>query len=116
MFHRAAVIAAALAVTMAAVAAQISPERERARPHYRAGEAFLRIEAWKEAAKSFQQAIDIDPQFEDAYYGLGRAQMAHEAVCRRNRRPIRSAATCIGRREADASPISRKPAATGRIA
>ena len=41
-----------------------------------AGEGFLRIEAWKEAAKSFQQAIDIDPQFEDAYYGLGRAQMA----------------------------------------
>ena len=76
MFHRAAVIAAALAVTMAAVAAQISPERERARPHYRAGEGFLRIEAWKEAAKSFQQAIAIDPQFEDAYYGLGRAQMA----------------------------------------
>jgi tetratricopeptide (TPR) repeat protein len=76
MFHRAAVIAAALAVTIAAMAAQISSERERARPHYRAGEGFLRIEAWKEAAKSFQQAIDIDPQFEDAYYGLGRAQMA----------------------------------------
>ena len=75
MFHRAAVIAAALAMTMAAVAAQISPERERARPHYRAGEGFLRIEAWKEAAQSFQQAIDIDPQFEDAYYSLGRAQM-----------------------------------------
>jgi tetratricopeptide (TPR) repeat protein len=76
MLIRTAVIAAVCAVTWAAVVAQMSPERERARPHYRAGEGFLRIEAWKEAAKSFQQAIDIDPRFEDAYYGLGRAQMA----------------------------------------
>jgi tetratricopeptide (TPR) repeat protein len=76
MFKRSAAIAVAFAVAIAAVAAQISLERERARPHYRAGEQFLRIEAWKEAAKSFQQAIAIDPRFEDAYYGLGRAQMA----------------------------------------
>jgi tetratricopeptide (TPR) repeat protein len=76
MVNRITVIAAALAVTTAAGFAQTSLERDRARPHYRAGEEYLRIEAWKEAAKSFQQAIGIDPQFEDAYYGLGRAQMA----------------------------------------
>ena len=76
MFNRIAVAAALLTVTTAAGFAQTSIERERARPHYRAGEEYLRIEAWKEAATSFQQAIAIDPQFEVAYYGLGRAQMA----------------------------------------
>lgn len=35
----------------------------------------MRVEAWPEAAKSFQQAIDVDSQFEDAYYSLGRANM-----------------------------------------
>ena len=35
----------------------------------------MRVEAWPEAAKSFQQAIDIDPEFEDAHYSLGRAYM-----------------------------------------
>ena len=68
----------AVAVLMAAVttaAAQMSMDRQRARPHYKAGEEYMRIEAWPEAAKSFQQAIDIDSQFEDAYYGLGRANM-----------------------------------------
>ena len=34
----------------------------------------MRSEAWPDAAKSFQQAIDIDAQFEDAYYGLGLAR------------------------------------------
>jgi tetratricopeptide (TPR) repeat protein len=76
MFNRTVAIAAACFVAAAGAAAQVSPERERARPHYRSGEEYLRIEAWKEAAKAFQQAIDIDPQYEDAYYGLGRAQMA----------------------------------------
>ena len=77
MFSRALLAAAVVVVAVGGPTyAQISPERERARPHYRAGEAFLRIEAWAEAAKSFSQAITIDPRFEDAYYGLGRAQMA----------------------------------------
>ena len=64
----------------ATVVAQILPrerprDRERARPHYLAGWQFMRVEAWPDAVKSFQQAIDIDPQFEDAYYSLGRAYM-----------------------------------------
>jgi tetratricopeptide (TPR) repeat protein len=47
----------------------------RALPIYREGWTFMRSEAWADAAKSFQQAIDADPQFEDAYYSLGRANM-----------------------------------------
>ena len=35
----------------------------------------MRDEAWPEAAKSFQQAIDIDRDYEGAYYGLGLASM-----------------------------------------
>ena len=35
----------------------------------------MRVEAWPEASKEFQAAIDIDPQYEDAYYGLGLANM-----------------------------------------
>jgi tetratricopeptide (TPR) repeat protein len=54
---------------------QTSQDRERARPHYRTGWQFMRLEAWADAAKAFQQAIDVDPAFEDAYYSLGRANM-----------------------------------------
>ena len=56
-------------------AAQTSMERERARPYVRTAWEFMRNEAWPDAAKSFQQAIETDREFEDAYYGLGLAQM-----------------------------------------
>ena len=56
-------------------AAQTSMERQRARPYVRAAWEFMRNEAWPDAAKSFQQAIETDREFEDAYYGLGLAQM-----------------------------------------
>lgn len=59
--------------------AQISPDRERARPHVQTAWGFMRTEAWPEAAKSFQQAIAIDEKFEDAYYGLGLAKMKMKA-------------------------------------
>lgn len=64
-----------LALSGTGAFAQVSPERERARPHYRTGWEYMRIEAWADAAKSFQQAIDTDSKFEDAYYSLGRARM-----------------------------------------
>ena len=35
----------------------------------------MRAEAWEKAAKSFQEAIDIDQEYELAYYMLGRANM-----------------------------------------
>jgi tetratricopeptide (TPR) repeat protein len=57
------------------VSAQASLDRERARPHVRAAWGFMRVEAWAEAEKSFQQAINVDAEFEDAYYGMGLARM-----------------------------------------
>jgi tetratricopeptide (TPR) repeat protein len=55
--------------------AQPSQERERARPHVRAAWELMRSEAWADAAQAFRKAIEIDRQFEDAYYGLGLADM-----------------------------------------
>ena len=69
------VLAGVVTLASAGAWAQPSSEREQARPHVRTAWAFMRAEAWPEAAKSFQQAIDIDEQFEDAYYGLGQARM-----------------------------------------
>lgn len=54
---------------------QANSTRERAMPPYREGLGYLRTEAWDKAAGAFQQAIEIDPTFELAYYGLGRARM-----------------------------------------
>jgi Tfp pilus assembly protein PilF len=69
------IVAIALAFTAGTTAAQSPVERERARPHVRAAWDFMRVEAWPNAEKEFQTAIDIDPQYEDAYYGLGLASM-----------------------------------------
>jgi tetratricopeptide (TPR) repeat protein len=55
--------------------AQVSPERDRARPYARAAWESMRTESWADAARAFQQAIDADREFEDAYYGLGLANM-----------------------------------------
>jgi tetratricopeptide (TPR) repeat protein len=70
---------AALVLTMATVAAApllAQPGvRERALPPYRLGMESMRAEAWAEAARHFQNAIDIDPTFETAFYMLGRANM-----------------------------------------
>lgn len=67
----------AIAIALAAApSAQLSQERQRARPHYLSAWQLMRVEAWADAEKAFSQAIDVDAEFEDAYYGLGRAQMA----------------------------------------
>jgi tetratricopeptide (TPR) repeat protein len=66
---------AALAVASTA-AAQVTPERERARTHNRHGWELMTAESFERAAQSFQQAVAIDNTFEDAFYGLGRAQIA----------------------------------------
>lgn len=57
-------------------AAQAPSDRHRARIHNRIGWEHMRAEQWSEAAKSFEQAIDLVPDFEHAYYGLGRANLA----------------------------------------
>ena len=56
--------------------AQTRADRERARAQNKVGWEEMGREAWEKAARSFQAAIDIDPQFEVPWYGLGRANMA----------------------------------------
>ena len=56
--------------------AQLHADRERAHVQYRVGWENMRAEAWEKAVKSFQEAIEIDPSYELAYYRLGRANMA----------------------------------------
>jgi tetratricopeptide (TPR) repeat protein len=71
-----AIAALMLPVVSLPALAQMNPERERARIQYRIGWEDMRSEAWEKAAKSFQNAIDIDGSYELAYYMLGRANMA----------------------------------------
>jgi tetratricopeptide (TPR) repeat protein len=52
-----------------------SAEAKRASQHYKSGWEAMRKEAWDEAAKEFQTAIDTDDEFALAYYSLGRAEM-----------------------------------------
>lgn len=66
----------AMLVMASLATAQVSPDRQRARTHNRAGWELMTAESWESAARAFQQAIDIDRTFEDAFYGLGRAQIA----------------------------------------
>lgn len=56
--------------------AQSSADRDRARIQNRLAWDEMKAEGWANAAKLFQLAIDIDPQFEIPHYGLGRANMA----------------------------------------
>lgn len=58
------------------VAPQPTPDRERARLQSRLAWENMKAEAWTEAARLFQQAVSLDPTYEYAYYGLGRANMA----------------------------------------
>src|SRR4051812_33757153 len=50
-------------------------DQQRAQLHYEMGWQDIAAENWAEAAKEFHSAIDIDPRFKLAYYGLGRADM-----------------------------------------
>ena len=74
-----------LAVTIVSLASPLAAQRDhaaqrdRALPPYRMGLEHLRAEAWDEAVAAFRGAINIDPAFELAYYGLGRAHMARRA-------------------------------------
>lgn len=58
--------------------AQTNAARSRALLPYRVGWENMRAEAWEQAVRSFRQALDIDPEFELAYYGLGRAHMGEK--------------------------------------
>jgi len=78
--HAHEILAIALALLPASVARDQPPQRlnadhERAQLHYRLGWESLRSEKWSDAAKEFQHAIDLNPKFTLAYYGLGKSQM-----------------------------------------
>jgi len=65
----------AVAMTASGAFAQRSGDRSRAMVPYKIGFENMRAEKWAEAAKSFQDAIEIDPQFDLAWYMLGRVRM-----------------------------------------
>jgi superkiller protein 3 len=71
-----AVLAAILMLLVALPNAQSPAERASARRQSQVGWELMKAEQFEEAAKAFQAAIDLDPEFEFAYYGLGRADMA----------------------------------------
>jgi tetratricopeptide (TPR) repeat protein len=70
------VVAFSLSVVALAQAPPQPTERTRARVPYGVGFEHMRSEQWEKAAAAFQQAIDIDSEFELAFYMLGRADMA----------------------------------------
>jgi tetratricopeptide (TPR) repeat protein len=80
-------------------APRVNADTERANVHYRLGWEALRAEAWAEAAKEFQQAIDLDSKFKLAHYGLGRSLMA----LRRFDEAAKAYETCRGLYENQAS-------------
>lgn len=71
----AALVLVGLTVSTATFA-QARGDRDRARLQNTLGWDDMKSEAWEKAARSFQNAIDIDPAFEIPHYGLGRANMA----------------------------------------
>ena len=71
-------VAALVAVTAHAQVLTLkgaSPEAKRANQHYKSGWDAMRKEAWDDAAREFQAAIDSDDKFALAFYALGRAEM-----------------------------------------
>lgn len=74
--HQVLALALAVLTVTGTAAAQTTPERDRARPHNRQGWELMSAESFEKAAAAFQQAVTIDNTFEDAFYGLGRAQIA----------------------------------------
>lgn len=76
---RSLIASALLVVASVGVLAQVPTApalREKSRIHYRLGWEHMRAEQWPQAAKEFQEAINIDPEFEYPHYGLGRANLA----------------------------------------
>jgi tetratricopeptide (TPR) repeat protein len=69
------ILATIVALLSGIAAAQTSPERQRALPYAKKAWELMRTESWADAAKSFQQAIEADHEFADAYHGLGLANM-----------------------------------------
>lgn len=75
MRNRLIAVALLLVAAAAVATAQANLARDRAKPAFLKAWEQMRAEAYPEAAKSFQSAIDADPDYDDAYYGLGLANM-----------------------------------------
>jgi tetratricopeptide (TPR) repeat protein len=71
-------ILTAMLIALAVPQARSVADEQRANAHYRAGWEAMAREAWDEAAREFQGAIDANPTFKFAYYGLGRAHMGRK--------------------------------------
>jgi Tfp pilus assembly protein PilF len=69
------VFSLAMAIDSLAQTPTTPTERVRARVPYNIGFEYMKSEQWEKAAAAFQQAVDIDNEFELAYYMLGRADM-----------------------------------------
>lgn len=67
---------AAILIAATTLNAQSPTERARARDYNRLGWDLLRGEKFDEAVKAFQQSVESDPQFETAWFGLGRSHLA----------------------------------------
>jgi len=71
---------------------RLDTDIDRANAHYKAGWEAFRSEDWDRAAREFQQAIDIKPNFRLAHYGLGRSLMG----LKRFPEAIKAYETCRG--------------------
>lgn len=72
-------LAPAVAIAQPATAQSFQPSQQldnAANSHYRLGLRLMTAEYWDDAAKEFQQAIDLDSRFTLAYYWLGRSRMS----------------------------------------
>jgi protein involved in polysaccharide export with SLBB domain len=49
--------------------------RDSARAKYKAGVKYGRANLFRQALQSFQQAVEFDPDYVDAYFGMGQANM-----------------------------------------
>jgi protein involved in polysaccharide export with SLBB domain len=49
--------------------------RDSARAQYKAGVKYGRANLFRQALQSFQQAVEFDPDYVDAYFGMGQANM-----------------------------------------
>ncbi len=66
---------AALAAQSPAPRAAVTPDFQRAQQHDRAGWTRVDVKDFEEAAREFEAALQIYPEYADALHGLGKARM-----------------------------------------
>ena len=70
------ILIAAVLIATASLAGQSPTDRARSRDYNRLGWDLMRGEKFEAAVKAFQQSVEIDPEFENAWFGLGRSHLA----------------------------------------